>query len=141
MEFPELIDAIDGIVWEVDYATFRFSFVSRQAERLLGYPLDDWHAAGFWEGILHPEDRERAVRYCVTSAERLESHDFEYRVLARDGHVVWVRDPPPRMGGTRMATKSGILAKTCAIASQRKPVSSSEEGSFCRVRVRFIDLS
>ena len=35
----ELIGTIDGIVWEADAATFRFTFVSAQAERLLGYPV------------------------------------------------------------------------------------------------------
>lgn len=38
----EIVDSIDGIVWEADARTFRFSFVSKQAERLLSYPIDQW---------------------------------------------------------------------------------------------------
>jgi len=40
-EHQEFIDTIDGIVWEAD-SSFRFLFVSRQAERLLGYPVERW---------------------------------------------------------------------------------------------------
>ena len=33
---------IDSIVWEIDARTFQFSFVSKKAERLLGYPVERW---------------------------------------------------------------------------------------------------
>ena len=37
-----LINSVDSIVWEADPATFQFTFVSNQAERLLGYPVEQW---------------------------------------------------------------------------------------------------
>ena len=37
-----LINSLEGIVWEGDVATLRFGFVSQQAERLLGYPAEEW---------------------------------------------------------------------------------------------------
>ncbi len=37
----DLIEAIPGIVWECDARTWKFSFVSHQAELVLGYPV--WH--------------------------------------------------------------------------------------------------
>jgi PAS domain S-box-containing protein len=87
-----LINSVDGIVWEVDVATFRFTFVSEQAVAILGYPLEDWYEPNFWAGILHPEDRNWAVEFCMDRTRRCESHDFEYRVLTRDGRIVWLRD-------------------------------------------------
>ena len=39
-----LIESIDGIVWEADAETFAFTYVSPQAERILGYPLARWTA-------------------------------------------------------------------------------------------------
>ena len=54
----DLIGTIDGIVWEADATTFRFNFVSAQAERLLGYPISDWiDDPGFWAAHIHPVDR------------------------------------------------------------------------------------
>ena len=37
-----LINNVDGIVWEADAKTFEFTFVSENAERLLGYPKEKW---------------------------------------------------------------------------------------------------
>ncbi|HZH17698.1 MAG TPA: ATP-binding protein [Archangium sp.] len=88
----ELIDAIDGIVWETD-ASFRFTFVSKQAERLLGYPVQQWmQEPDFWLKHLHPEDRDWASAYCLKSAMECRAHEFEYRMVAADGSSVWLRD-------------------------------------------------
>ncbi|MDW8205084.1 MAG: PAS domain S-box protein [Cytophagales bacterium] len=90
--FESIVDSTDGIVWELDYQTFCFTYVSRKAERLLGYPLDEWYQPDFWKNHLHPQDRERAIAYCIACSERLEPHEFEYHFIARDGRVVWLRD-------------------------------------------------
>src|SRR3712207_517171 len=51
--FESLVQAIDGIVWEVDAETLPpiiFTFVSKQAERILGYPVEQWLSEpDFWE--------------------------------------------------------------------------------------------
>lgn len=87
-----IVDSVDGIVWEFDLSTFCFTFVSDRAVRFLGYPLPAWYRPGFWTDILHPEDRDWAVRFCVERTRCKEDHTFEYRVVAQDGRVVWVRD-------------------------------------------------
>jgi len=89
----DLINAIDGVVWEADAKTFAFTFVSAQAERLLGYPCSRWLSEPtFWRDHIHPDDRDAAVSYCVNSTAKLLTHDFEYRFMAADGRVVWLRD-------------------------------------------------
>ena len=92
-QFFSLVNTIDGIVWEADARTFQFTFVSSQAERFLGYPVADWlRSATFWPDHIHPEDRDTAVQSCLTSTREGKSHDFEYRMIAVDGRVVWFRD-------------------------------------------------
>ncbi|MFN2456226.1 MAG: PAS domain S-box protein [Pyrinomonadaceae bacterium] len=92
-QFETLVHAIDGIVWEVDARTFTFTFVSRQAERILGYPLKQWfEGPGFWPDHMHPDDRDWAVAFCIDATGRRVDHQFEYRMIAADGHVVWVSD-------------------------------------------------
>jgi len=42
----------------------RFTFVSNQAERLLGYPIADWLGQpDFWSDHIHPGDRAGAVQF------------------------------------------------------------------------------
>ena len=90
--FHDLVVSTDGVVWEGDASTFVFNYVSENAERMLGYPIADWLQPGFWANHIFEEDREYAMQYCVACTGRLENHDFEYRFVAHDGRVVWLRD-------------------------------------------------
>lgn len=92
-ELASLIRSIDGIVWEADASTFRFTFVSDKAERLLGYPVRQWlEEPDFWQQHLHPDDRETVVAICRSATAAGQDHDLEYRMLAADGRIVWLRD-------------------------------------------------
>ncbi|ATB40931.1 PAS domain-containing sensor histidine kinase [Cystobacter fuscus] len=91
-EHVELTDTVDGIVWSTD-ARFRFTFVSKQAERLLGYSTQRWmQEPDFWVKHLHPEDQDWAPAFCMKAAMECRAHEFEYRMIAADGRVVWLRD-------------------------------------------------
>jgi PAS domain S-box-containing protein len=91
--FMDIVDSVEGIVWEADAETFAFSFVSKQAERILGYAVQEWlEQPTFWRDHLHPEDRDWAVQFCAKATAEKHSHDFEYRMIAADGRVVWFRD-------------------------------------------------
>jgi len=88
-----LINTIDGIVWEADPTTFEFSFVSKQAERFLGYSTEQWlNEPSFWENHIHRDDRDGAVVYFATCTTEMRDHNFEYRMIASDGREVWLRD-------------------------------------------------
>jgi PAS domain S-box-containing protein len=91
--YVTLVNSLDGIVWEADAQTFAFSFVSPQAERMLGYPLTRWTTEPtFWKDHIHPDDREWATNFCIDSTRAKRPHDFEYRMLAADGRIVWLHD-------------------------------------------------
>lgn len=92
LRFRSLVDSTDGIVWEADAEALTNTFVSKSAERMLGYPVGDWLVPGFWESHIHPEDRDWAVDFSISRTNRMEDHEFEYRFFARDGRVVWLRD-------------------------------------------------
>ncbi len=68
-------------------------YVSPQIERLTGYTVREWRSdPDLWPRLLHPEDRERALAQQARHNETGEPFVMEYRVIARDGRVVWVRD-------------------------------------------------
>lgn len=88
-----LIHSIDGIVWEATPDTFQFTFVSRQAERLLGYKPGEWLAnPQFWQEKLHPEDAAHAIQTCHDRVARREPYNYEYRMVAAEGRSVWIRE-------------------------------------------------
>jgi PAS domain S-box-containing protein len=90
--FRNLVDSIDGIVWEAEAETFTFTYVSRQAERLLGYPQEEWYQPGFWIDHIHPDDREWAPKFCQEHTAQHKDHDFEYRFIGSNGGAVWLHD-------------------------------------------------
>jgi PAS domain S-box-containing protein len=91
--FADLVNSVEGIVWEADPETVVFSFVSEQAKRILGYPAAQWlREPSFWKEHLHPEDRDWVVNQCLKAAAEKRNHDLEYRMIAADGRVVWIRD-------------------------------------------------
>ena len=88
-----LMNSVDGIVWEADAQTLVFTFVSEQAERMLGYPVERWiNETDFWAKHIYEEDRTWAVNYCAQSTTEGKSHQFEYRMIAADGRILWLRD-------------------------------------------------
>ncbi len=88
----DIIDSTDGIVWESDAQTLDFTFVSKQAERLLGFPVEDWYKTGFWTDHLHPEEKNEIICYCAAQTKLMQKHDFVYRFKAKNGNYVWLRD-------------------------------------------------
>lgn len=95
-KYETLVDSINGIIWEADARTFRFSFVSKQAERLLGYPAERWISEPtFCKDHIHPDDRQTVLDFCARVAESAgdkQTHDLEYRMIAADGRAIWLRN-------------------------------------------------
>ncbi len=96
-----LVDAMWAVVWRADPDTLAFTFVSRRAEVLLGFPVSNWLSdPGFWAARLHPDDRETVLatrRAAVASGQQSE---LEYRLIAADDRVLWIleRLTPPATG-------------------------------------------
>jgi PAS domain S-box-containing protein len=90
--YPKLFNLLDGIVWEAEGETFQFTFVSPQAERILGYPVHDWLQPNFWRDHTYPEDADWCAEFCFECTKRRQDHEFEYRMIAADGRIVWLHD-------------------------------------------------
>jgi PAS domain S-box-containing protein len=89
----DIINSVEGIVWESDEATGRFTFVSEKAEKILGYPTGHWLSEPrFWEKHLHPDDREKTMSCFTAAVAQLHPAELEYRMIAADGRMVWFKD-------------------------------------------------
>ncbi len=91
--YRDLVNSLEGIVWEADARTVEFSFVSEQAERLLGYSSSRWVSeTTFWRDHIHPDDREWVISFSAEATAQRRYHELEYRMVAADGRTVWLRD-------------------------------------------------
>jgi PAS domain S-box-containing protein len=91
--YRDLVNSIEGIVWEADATTLRVTFVSQQAERVLGYPAERWlDESGFWQEHIVADDRASAIGARAAAATEKREQDLEYRMVAADGRTVWLRD-------------------------------------------------
>ena len=92
--FQALVEEMPAIIyinaWDEPHAML---YVSPHVEEMLGYASADWlEQPGFVYRIVHPDDRE-ALRAENARTEAIGARfSMEYRLIARDGRVVWVRD-------------------------------------------------
>jgi len=92
-KYEGLINTLKGIVWEADAETLEFSFVSPQAEQILGYPVGKWLSQPrFWRNHVHPEDLQRALEASNEARKLKRGYELEYRMIAANGRSVWLRD-------------------------------------------------
>lgn len=68
-------------------------YTSPQVESLLGYTVEEWvQDPELFVSILHDDDRERVLAEVKRSNEERSGFECDYRLVAKDGRVVWVHD-------------------------------------------------
>jgi diguanylate cyclase (GGDEF)-like protein/PAS domain S-box-containing protein len=97
--FQSLVERIPGVVAYLDLVSpddpscsFPL-YISPQIEPLMGYPRHAWMGEDeLWLQVLHPDDRERMAHEDERARGTLSPLFAEYRMVARDGRVVWVSE-------------------------------------------------
>ncbi|GMR08388.1 MAG: hypothetical protein BMS9Abin26_1393 [Gammaproteobacteria bacterium] len=92
VDYRQLVETAQAIPWSFDLHTMCFTYIGPQAVKILGYPQDEWYAKDFWMGHIHPDDAEAVKEYCQTELARGADHEHEYRMRAKDGQYIWIRD-------------------------------------------------
>jgi diguanylate cyclase (GGDEF)-like protein/PAS domain S-box-containing protein len=68
-------------------------YTSPQVEQMLGYPPAEWASDPLlFVRTLHPDDRERVLAAHERTHRTGEPLSIVYRLIAKDGRVVWVHD-------------------------------------------------
>jgi PAS domain S-box-containing protein len=93
--YRTLVEQIPVIVYR-EAATgdaMQVVFINSRVEAILGITPAEWIAdSSVWIEAIHPEDRARVEEENRRSDETLSPFLVEYRMIARDGRVVWFRD-------------------------------------------------
>jgi PAS domain S-box-containing protein len=89
-----LVERLPGIVYAAGFGEAGvWTYVSPQIESIMGYTPEEWLAdPTLFDQLLNPADEERYRAAELASEERGESLSVEYRLRARDGREVWIRD-------------------------------------------------
>ena len=104
-QFRTLVEQLPAVTY-VDTLgdQWRTTYVSPQITSMLGYASEEWQAErSAWYDALHPDDRDRVLKVVDDSVATASPYEAEYRLIAKDGRVVWVRDQarvvPAHIGG------------------------------------------
>ncbi len=140
--YAQLVETARVIVWRLDAQSLEFSYVSREAENILGYPVSEWTAAhDFLKNHIHPDDRERIVSsFLKIAADRMPS-ELEYRMVAADERIVWfhnlLRVPEEDLGGSELI---GIMLEITERKEAEEAIRRANEDLEQRVQERTMEL-
>jgi PAS domain S-box-containing protein len=91
-KYRDLTDSLPLVSWVYAVGDRNDTrLVSSQIESTLGYAADEWDGE-LLKRILHPDDRNRVLEEIALAMESGSPFDTEYRVRARSGEVVWLRE-------------------------------------------------
>jgi PAS domain S-box-containing protein len=91
--FRALVEQLPGGVYIEQLDATSASYISPWIEQLTGYSAVEWTAEeDFFTRVLHPDDRDRVVATFASAHETLQPIQIEYRIVAKDGRVVWIQD-------------------------------------------------
>jgi PAS domain S-box-containing protein len=134
-EYRSLVDRLPAVVYVAEPGIGApWLYISPRIEATLGYTPEEWRADPMiWYRQLHPDDRDRVNEEEIESSAAGESFVSEYRMLARDGRTVWVRDEAefvPSPGGG-----PGLLRGLMHDITDRKELETGLRESLDRLRL------
>ncbi len=93
-KYRDLVERLPLIVYTSELGKDgRWFYASPQIEGLLGFSVQEWLSdPDLWYNQIHPEDRERQESIEEDCGRTGQPFESEYRIFARDGRELWVRD-------------------------------------------------
>jgi PAS domain S-box-containing protein len=93
-QYRELVEQLPLVTYIDEPAIAPSRYISPQVETLLGYSAEEWLAdPDLFLRLLHPDDRDRVfAEHERAFAAGASGWSFEYRLIARDGRTVDIRD-------------------------------------------------
>jgi PAS domain S-box-containing protein len=92
--YRALVERLPAITYIAEVGSQgRWHYVSPQIESILGYSQAEWTSEPVpWMSCVHKDDQEIALAAEIRLQEYGEMYKAEYRMIARDGRVLWFRD-------------------------------------------------
>jgi diguanylate cyclase (GGDEF)-like protein/PAS domain S-box-containing protein len=111
--YQDLIEGLPAIVY-VQHADplDGMIYMSRRVNDVLGYGPEDYLSdPSIWIQLIHSDDQDRVLAERMRTNEAGSRCCVEYRVIARDGRIVWIHDEslPILDADGRAVFRNGIL--------------------------------
>jgi PAS domain S-box-containing protein len=107
----------------------RMRYVSPRIGEIVGYPTSHWQGdPRIWVEMTHPDDRARLTE-AFAHWSNGEPWSIEYRMIAGDGHIVWVLDRgrvAERGGDGSPKLFQGVIVDVTDIKERAQAVEASE---------------
>ncbi|NIA06653.1 MAG: PAS domain-containing protein [Actinobacteria bacterium] len=94
--YRSAVEAATGVAYELDLATGKFEFLSRQVYETVGFAAEDLTSSDVWTKHIHEDDRaqaKEAMNGCLNGEQSCFSRT--YRFVCKEGHNLQVVE----MGG------------------------------------------
>lgn len=94
-QYRTLIEQIPGVLYRLPLTpTTEQPYTSPQIEQLLNVSRENWTPGllNSWGEYIHPEDKPRVVEELKKWNSETESFLAEYRIVTKEGRVIWVQD-------------------------------------------------
>ncbi len=97
MIYQELVNSLEGVVWEGEYrdGALYCTFVSRQAEHLFGYSNERFlgpRDKSIWTQVFQADDWTALNLRLRHAAKTLEPLELEARAYDFQGEIIWLQD-------------------------------------------------
>jgi PAS domain S-box-containing protein len=142
--YRALIEGIPAVVYEMAFDDYRRTlYASPHIEALFGYTREEWlDQPDIWTELLHPDDREIELAAHDLHSSTGEPWAREYRLIAADGRIVWVRDHAKLLRDTKgnTLTWQGVMVDITAQKEAETLLRLTNDELEFRVRARTAQL-
>ncbi|MFN8383038.1 MAG: PAS domain S-box protein [Anaerolineales bacterium] len=92
-QYRTLIEQMPAAAYIDTEDSFANFFSSQQIFSISGYTAEEWkNDSSLWMKIIHPEDKKEVQEEHERTLKSGEKFDMEYRLITKDGKLVWVHD-------------------------------------------------
>ena len=91
--YRTLVEQIPAVVYINEVSTEWVSlYTSPRVRELFDVSPEEYNQGDLWMELIHPDDHDRVAAEDARTDISLEPFDTEYRMVRRDGRIVWIRD-------------------------------------------------
>lgn len=86
-----LLTGLKAIVWEASPEQGWFTYVSPEAEHLLGHPVAAWLTPDFCQKYIHPDDADWLQTFLRYPGRNVDQAGMDFRLYDHAGTCLWLR--------------------------------------------------
>ncbi len=93
--YRNITDTISDVLWMAERVEGKLQtvFYTSSIQKLLGYSSDEFiEKKNLWYRVIHPKDRNGVIKQLkgIYSNPELTEGELEYRVVTREGNILWI---------------------------------------------------